>query len=125
MSGAAKSPGRRWSACPAATPNIRETEAMNKLGLSPLERERKLLTRALATDNVGNEILIGLTHEETRWYLDHEGRLRWRAWENHNDDRSLRRNDYQQYQALHTRHYMTQLYIIFGEDEAARKPKRH
>ena len=98
---------------------------MNKLGLTPLEREHKLLTRALATDNAGNEILIGLTHEESRWYLDIERRLRWRAWEHHNDDRSLRRNDYQQYQALHTRHYMTQLHIIFAEDEAAREPKGH
>ena len=98
---------------------------MNKLGLTPLEREHKLLTRALATDNAGNEILIGLTHEELRWYLDIERRLRWRAWEHHNDDRSLRRNDYQQYQALHTRHYMTQLHIIFAEDEAARKQQRH
>ena len=54
---------------------------MNKLGLTPLEREHKLLTRALATDNAGNEILIGLTHEESRWYLDHERHLRWGAWE--------------------------------------------
>ena len=98
---------------------------MNKLGLTPLEREHKLLTRALATDNAGNEILIGLTHEESRWYLDIERRLRWRAWEHHNDDRSLRRNDYRQYQALHTQHYMTQLHIIFAEDEAAREPKGH
>ena len=97
---------------------------MAKLGLSPLERERKLLTRDLATDNAGNEILIGLTHEESRWYLDHERHLRWGAWEYHNDDRSLRRRDHQQYLALHTRHYMSQLHIIFEEDEAARKPQR-
>ena len=36
---------------------------MNKLGLTPLEREHKLLTRALATDNAGNEILIELTQK--------------------------------------------------------------
>ncbi len=98
---------------------------MNKLDLSPLARERKLLTRDLATDNGGNEILIGLTHEESRWYLDHERHLRWRAWEYHNDDRSLRRRDHQQYLALHTRHCMTQLHFVFAEDEAARKPQRH
>jgi hypothetical protein len=98
---------------------------MNKLGLSPLEREHKLLMRALATDNAGNEILIGLTHEESRWYLDTERRLRWRAWEHHNDDRSLRRNDYAKYQTLRSRHHMSQLHVIFAEDAAARKPKRH
>ena len=62
---------------------------MAKLDLSPWERESKPLTRALATDNAGNEILIGLTHDQLRWYLDIERRLHWRAWEHHNDDRSV------------------------------------
>ena len=97
---------------------------MAKLDLSPWERESKLLTRALATDNAGNEILIGLTHDESRWYLDIERRLHWRAWEHHNDDRSLRHKDYRQYQALYSRHHMRQLHIIFEEDEATRKPQR-
>ena len=33
---------------------------MANFDLSPLERERKFLTRDLATDNAGNEILIEL-----------------------------------------------------------------
>ena len=97
---------------------------MNKLGLTPLEREHKLLTRALATDNAGNEILIGLTHEESRWYLDTRDTY---AGEPGNITMTTAACDarYQQYQALHTRHYMTQLHIVFAETEAARKQQRH
>lgn len=73
------------------------------------ERAYLLEMRALATDEQGRDVLVGLTHEETEAYLDY-ARSRLRG--NHNPACSG-----EDYLRLHEKHEIARLAVLGAETE--------
>jgi hypothetical protein len=80
--------------------------------LNITDSERAFLEemRALARDGKGNEVLIGLTAEESQFYFDY---VNERLVAN-----MRRREDGDRYLKLHDKHEGARLAVIFAEAEA-------
>jgi hypothetical protein len=74
------------------------------------DSERALFTewRAITLDAHGNEVLVGLTDDETKWYLDHK-----RPFLTPQRDHS--HESKKKYLQLHEKHELARLAVIGGE----------
>lgn len=95
---------------------------MSKLKITDSRRAALTDTRSLATDKDGNEVLVGLTLEETLFYLNYgEQRLSQRS-QNKRPDKDDRRR----YLALHEKHEIQRLQVLGADIELRNeKPTRH
>jgi hypothetical protein len=78
-----------------------------------IEKFRQYLTemRAIGVDGEGREVLVGLTFEETAWYLEYSDRkLHGKSGTNHDEDRD-------QYLVLHDKHESARLQVLAAEIE--------
>ena len=82
---------------------------MAKLNLNPGARAHLEFLRALTTDVQGNEHLVGLTLEETAWYLEYsEARAR---------DEHRPRTDGKTYLELVEKHERARMQVVGAENE--------
>lgn len=84
--------------------------------------------RMLSRDAEGREVLVGLTFEDSEWYLAYsdagvseDGRSERRAGKSPEEIEA----ETARYLALHDRHEMARLQIVGAEMEARRTPERH
>lgn len=96
---------------------------MTKLDLTETERQAYASARALTVDPEGRETLIGLTFEESVWYVDYVRRRSARELRNLSPD--VRRQERDRAEALRMRHEQHRMQIIMAESEAQRDPQRH
>lgn len=96
---------------------------MTKLDMTDIERQGYDLARALAVDPEGRETLIGLTFEESVWYVDYVRRRSARELRNLPPD--VRRQERDRAEALRMRHEQHRMQIVMAESEARRDPQRH
>ena len=84
---------------------------MRMLDLTDDARAYMSEMRILSTDFEGNEIMVGLTRDETLRMLEHNRRF----LANDRDRNEKSRGDYL---ALHERHEKARLQVLFAENEA-------
>ncbi|WP_353646538.1 hypothetical protein [Mesorhizobium sp. WSM2239] len=85
------------------------------LELTPGEEEALTRDRALTTDSKGRLTLVGLTVEESIWYVEHK-----RQWLAERIDDTLRRKSREgrkRYLELYERHEFARLQVIGAEHE--------
>src|SRR5918994_1606441 len=96
--------------------DIRGAELMDApLELTPGEEEALTRDRALTTDSKGRLTLVGLTVEESIWYIEHK-----RQWLAERIDDTLRRQSRdgrKRYLELYERHEFARLQVIGAEHE--------
>jgi hypothetical protein len=83
-------------------------------------REHLEFTRALSKDSEGREVLIGLTFDETEWFLQY--------LDNRYDEKPTGSNsadDSDLYLLLHERHEAARLEMVMAEIEARHTPTRN
>lgn len=81
------------------------------LNISEAEREYMKEMRMLTTDSRGNELLVGLTLEESRFYLKFADARLSSVGMDSDEDR-------ERYLALHEKHEKARLSVIAAEAEA-------
>ena len=96
---------------------------MSKLDLTDVDRLWRTNARSLTTDSQGRETLIGLTFEESVWYLDYEKRRS--SGELRRGPQDVRRRDHDQHEALRMRHEQCRMQIVSAENEARLDTQRH
>jgi hypothetical protein len=90
-----------------------------KLKITDKQRAAKQSFSSLSTDGEGNEILVGLTFEESGWFLDYQDRrLKPRR-----DDRA--HEDKLRYLELASRHDFARVQVLGAVYEAKQKPTWH
>lgn len=87
------------------------------LNITEADRHYLVELRALTTDEAGNEVLVGLTTEESQWYLDYSKRT---MTSRDPDDGS----EAERYLRLNDRHEIARREAIVLESEA-RQSTRH
>jgi hypothetical protein len=96
--------------------DINGTELMDvPLELTPGEEEALTRDRALTTDSKGRLTLVGLTVEDSIWYIEHK-----RQWLAERMDDTLRRQSRdgrKRYLELYERHEFARLEVLGAEHE--------
>lgn len=85
------------------------------------DSERVYLTemRAISTDGDGNEVLVGLSLEETAWYMEHSRRFLTSERDRNSENRA-------RYLQLHDKHEIARLGIVGAEHQLrVDHPSRH
>lgn len=86
---------------------------MTKLELTEAERAFQTEMRGLSTDHDGNEILVGLTVEESTWYIEHN--RQWLAERLDDSAPNKSREGRVRHRELHEKHERARFQILGAE----------